>query len=71
MSQYTLGAPSTPRLNFNLGGISCNGCGRFIEYRPCKSNSNGNLGRPVAVVSMKSYTLYILAAINGFQSANS
>ncbi|KJA22379.1 hypothetical protein HYPSUDRAFT_202183 [Hypholoma sublateritium FD-334 SS-4] len=50
MSQFVFGAPSTPHFNFNHGGmINCHKCGQFVEYRPCKSNSNGNKGRPVAI----------------------
>ena len=31
-------------------GCDCQTCGRFVAFRPCQSNTNGNRGRLVAVV---------------------
>lgn len=37
-------APST------LAGMDCQNCGRFLSFKPCQSNKNGNRGRLVAIV---------------------
>jgi len=34
-----------------LLGITCK-CGRFVAFKPCLSDVNGNKGRLVAVVSL-------------------
>jgi len=37
-------APST------LAGFDCQNCGRFLSFKPCQSNKNGNRGHLVAIV---------------------